>query len=205
VPPSALIPPAFYLRPVVEVARDLLGRELRLGPVVLRITEVEAYDGPGDSASHCRSGRTPRNAPMWEAGGCAYVYLCYGLHHMLNIVTGPAGHGAAVLVRSCEPVRGLDLVRRRRGGLEGPALLAGPGRVAQALGVDLSFSGQPLFRAGGLELRGAAAVGERLCGPRVGVDYATEADRSLPWRFALSGTPWVSRPRGLVPEPVPVG
>jgi len=179
------------------VAQDLLGRHLRHGPVALRVTEVEAYGGPEDSASHCRSGRTPRNAPMWEAGGHAYVYFCYGMHHMLNVVTGPAGQAAAVLIRACEPVRGLDLVRRRRGGQEGPVLLTGPGKVAQALALDLGYSGHPLFRRGGLELLEGDPGGMVLRGPRVGIGFAQPADRDLDWRFALADTPWVSQRRTL--------
>ncbi|MDE3034295.1 MAG: DNA-3-methyladenine glycosylase, partial [Acidobacteriota bacterium] len=87
----------FFIRPCAEVARDLLGMHLVRGAVVLRITEVEAYLGPEDSASHARAGRTLRTAPMWEAGGLAYVYLCYGLHWMLNIVAEEEGRAAAIL------------------------------------------------------------------------------------------------------------
>jgi DNA-3-methyladenine glycosylase len=194
-----LIAPGFFLRPVQEVAPDLLGRHLCRDGVALRITEVEAYAGPEDSASHCRYGRTRRNAPMWEAGGLAYLYFCYGMHHMLNIVTGPADRGEAVLVRSCEVVRGLEQVRLRRGGLDGPVLLTGPGKVAQALDLDLGFSGHPLFRRGGLELRLGDPGGAILCGPRVGIDFAHPEHRDRPWRFAQAGTPWVSRRRELGP------
>ena len=195
--PGTLIPPEFYLRPVEQVARDLLGRHLRHGDVVLRISEVEAYGGQADSASHCRSGRTARNAPMWEQGGRAYVYFCYGMHHMLNIVTGPAGDGCAILVRSCEPVSGLDLVRRRRGGQDGPVLLTGPGKVAQALALDRSYSGHLLYQAGGLELRSGHPPAAILSGPRVGVEFAAEADRLRPWRFAQADSAWVSHRRQL--------
>jgi DNA-3-methyladenine glycosylase len=184
---------------VVEVARDLLGRHLRLGPVTLRITEVEAYGGTLDSASHARSGRTARNAPMWEAGGRAYVYFCYGMHHMLNVVTGPAGVAEAVLVRSCELVAGLETVLARRGTKAGPVLLTGPGKVAQALGVDLAFTGALFFEPGGLELLEGTPAGGILAGPRVGVDFAAQEDRDRPWRFAAAGTPWVSRRAGLLP------
>ena len=177
---------------MAEVARDLLGARLRHGGVTLRITEVEAYGGQADSASHCRAGRTPRNAPMWQAGGRAYVYFCYGIHHMLNVVTGPEGDGSAVLIRSCEPLEGLGEITRRRGGLAGPALLTGPGKVAQALGVDLSFTGHLLYEPGGLELLAGEPVPDCLRGPRVGVDYATEADRLRPWRFAVRDSRWVS-------------
>jgi DNA-3-methyladenine glycosylase len=198
--PGRLIPLSFYLRPVDQVAPDLLGRHLRHGGVTLRITEVEAYGGQADSASHCRSGRTPRNAPMWEQGGQAYVYFCYGMHHMLNIVTGPAGEGEAILIRSCEPVLGLDQIRLRRGGLDGPGLLTGPGKVAQALAVDLSFTRHPLYLRGGLELLEGTSPEGILRGPRVGVDFALESDRALPWRFAVAGTPWVSQRKKLLPK-----
>jgi DNA-3-methyladenine glycosylase len=203
--PGSLIPLEFYLRPVVEVARDLLGSHLRHGEVVLRISEVEAYGGQADTASHCRSGHTPRNAPMWEQGGRAYVYFCYGMHHMLNIVTGPPGDGCAILVRSCEPVAGLDLVRRRRGGQDGPVLLTGPGKVAQALAVGLGFTNHLLYQEGGLELREGTTPAGILCGPRVGVEFASEPDRARPWRFALAGSLWVSRPKGLSPDSVTAG
>ena len=195
--PGGLIPPGFYLRPVAEVARELLGARLRHGEVTLRITEVEAYGGPEDSASHCRSGRTPRNAPMWRAGGRAYVYFCYGMHHMLNVVTGPEGRGEAVLIRSCEPLEGLDLVRQRRGGLQGPVLLTGPGKVAQALAVDRSFSGHLLFAPGGLELLAGEPVSGILQGPRVGVDFAGDEDRARLWRFAVAGSPWLSHKKTM--------
>lgn len=194
-----LLPQAFYLRPAAEVAPDLLGMLLVRDGLVLRITEVEAYGGPEDSASHCRAGRTARNAAMWEAGGCAYVFRCYGLHHMLNIVTGGVGEGAAVLVRACEPLEGLEVLEARRWGARGTALLAGPGRVAQALGVDLSDNRHPLFQAGGLELRRGEAPDLFLRGPRVGIDYAAPRDRRGLLRFAAGDTPWISRPEGLRP------
>jgi DNA-3-methyladenine glycosylase len=181
------------------VARDLLGRHLRHGEVTLAITEVEAYGGPEDSASHCRFGRTERNGPMWEPGGIAYVYFCYGMHHMLNLVTGAPERGEAVLIRSCEPVAGLELVRARRGGLSGPVLLTGPGKVAQALAVDRSFDRHCLFTAGGLELLHGTPAAAILVGPRVGVDFAAEADRLAPRRFALAGSPWVSQRKALAP------
>ena len=212
------MPLAFYLRPVVEVAQDLIGRHLRLGGVTLRITEVEAYGGPEDSASHARSGRTPRNAPMWEEGGRAYVYFCYGMHHMLNLVTGPEGVAEAVLIRACEPVEGLAEILARRGAGAppggggallssgpsprpgpGPVLLTGPGKVAQALGVDLTLTGHLLYQPGGLELLAGGPATAILRGPRVGVDFAKEADRARPWRFALAGSPWVSQRRNLAP------
>ena len=194
----------FFLRPCAEVARDLLGRHLARGPVVLRITEVEAYLGSADSASHARHGRTGRNAPMWEAGGLAYMYLCYGLHWMLNVVVEGEGRAAAILVRACEPVAGLKAIQRRRGmDKDAPPLLAGPGKVAQALGLDGAFTGHALFEEGGLELRAGDPPAHILAGPRVGIDFASEADRAARLRFACADTRWLSAAKALSPEGPP--
>jgi DNA-3-methyladenine glycosylase len=193
-----LIPRSFYQRSVVDVAKDLLGMHLRRDEVLLRITEVEAYDGPEDTASHCRFGRTPRNAPMWQAGGIVYIYFCYGVHHMLNIVTGPEDQGSAVLIRSCEPLEGLELIQRRRDGKsKGPDLLSGPGKVAQALDLDMSFNSHPLYESGGLELREGTPPESTLRGPRVGVPYAHPDHQSAPLRFAAGDSHWVSHRKTL--------
>lgn len=199
---SPPLPPAFYDRDALAVAVDLVGCLLAShGPgedaVVLRVTEVEAYR-EGDTANHCRAGRTRRNAPMWGPPGHAYVYTCYGLHQLLNAVTGPEHVGAAVLIRAAEPVTGHDLVVHRRGGAQGPALLAGPGRVGAALGLDPSWSGHPLYLPGGLSLHPGDAPALR-AGPRVGVESASPQHRAAPWRIAAAHTRWVSRPGGLLP------
>lgn len=191
------LPLRFYDRDVVEVARDLLGTHVCRGSVVLRITEVEAYRWPGDTACHARAGRTARNADLWGPCGRAYVYLCYGLHHMLNVVTGGGADAAAVLVRAAEPIAGLPTIRRRRAGRSGPALLTGPGKVGAALGLDLRWSGHRLDRAGGLCIEPGEPPARVLVGPRVGIDYADPAHRRLPWRFAIADTPWVSQRRTL--------
>ena len=197
-PGGLILPRSFYQRPVAEVAADLLGQHLHHGEVILRISEVEAYGGPEDSASHCRFGRTARNAPMWEAGGVVYMFLCYGVHHLLNIVTGPQEDASAVLIRACEPLAGLALIRERRGGrLQGPALLTGPGKVTQALGIDLTFNCHPLFTPGGLELRAGSAPAAILRGPRVGVPYAQPEHREAPLRFALADSEWVTHRQEL--------
>ncbi|MEZ4451139.1 MAG: DNA-3-methyladenine glycosylase [Nannocystaceae bacterium] len=199
--PGPLLEPAFFERDALVVARALLGAYLRRGPVILRITEVEAYRWPDDSANHCRMGPTPRNAPMWGPPGRAYVYVCYGLHAMLNLVTGAVGEGAAVLIRACEPVAGLRVIQERRGGRAGPILLTGPGKVGQALALNPSWSHHPVVRRGGLTcLEGPVVADDQiLVGPRVGIDYASPADRAAPWRLAIAGTPWVSVRRGLHP------
>lgn len=199
-----LLSQMFFARDVDTVAMDLLGKHLvrdRGEPteLVLRITEVEAYGGPEDTASHCRMGRTARNAPMWGPPGHAYVYLCYGLHQMLNIVTNEEGRAEAVLVRSCEPISGLAVLSARRGQRGGASLLAGPGKVGAALALDRSFSGAPLFVPGPLEVHTGEPVhaGRILRGPRIGIDYATPHDRRAPRRFVVAGSPWVSHSRGL--------
>jgi DNA-3-methyladenine glycosylase len=191
------LPQSFFDRPVAELARALLGCRIARGSVVLRITEVEAYAGPEDSASHARFGSTDRNAPMWGPPGRAYVYLCYGIHNMLNITAERRGRAAAVLIRACEPVAGLDEIARRRGGRTGPALLTGPGKVGAALELDTGWSGHPLYRSGGLTVHAGEPVVGVLAGPRVGIDFATPADRARPWRFAVAESPWVSQRRGL--------
>jgi len=195
---SMLLPQSFYRRDALAVAHELIGTLLVRDDVVLRVTEVEAYR-PGDSASHCRAGRTARNLSMWGPPGRAYIYLCYGLHHMLNLVTDEDGVGAAVLVRSAELVSGEATVSARRSWDKplAPALLAGPGRVGQALGLGPGFNHHPLYERGGLELRAATEVRPIAVGPRIGIDYATPEHRAAPWRVADATSPWVTVRRGL--------
>ncbi|MEM6960326.1 MAG: DNA-3-methyladenine glycosylase [Myxococcota bacterium] len=194
------VPKSFFQRDTCAVAQMLLGKELVREQIRLRITEVEAYL-PDDSACHARSGPTKRNAAMFGPPGRAYVYLCYGLHHLLNIATEPEGVGAAVLIRSCEPLTGHETIYARRegkaGAPKGPALLTGPGKVGQALGVDVSWSGHPLYQAGGLEIREGPPPEQRCIGPRVGIGYADPEDRDAPLRFAIANTPWVSQRKTL--------
>ena len=179
---------AFFRRDTVTVARELLGAELLAGSLRLRIVETEAYR-PGDSGSHAWRGRTSRNAPMWGPPGHLYVYLCYGVHWMLNLVTEEDGVAAAVLVRGAEVLHGHELVTERRGGRLD---LLGPGKVAAALAVDGDWSGRPL--GWGLRVLAGETPEEILAGPRVGIDYALPEHRLLPWRF-LCGT--AARPANL--------
>jgi len=190
------LPRAFYARHVRVVARAVLGRLLVLeapdGPLAGRIVEVEAYGGERDPASHARSGRTARNASMFGPPGRAYVYFTYGMHHCLNLVTGPEGRASAVLVRALEPVAGLAAMRARRGGVPDGRLARGPGCVARALGLDRRHDGLDLV-AGPLWIsdlpprRGGRAVRS---GPRVGIRRGLERA----WRFWLDGHPCVSAP-----------
>ncbi len=194
-----ILPQSFFARQAAEVAHDLIGMELRHGEVALRITEVEAYGDQTDSASHARHGRTARNAPMWGPPGRLYVYLCYGIHQMLNVVTGGEGEAGAVLIRAGQPLRGLTTIRARRGGRTGPDLLTGPGKVGAALAIDRTWNDHPVWVPGGIEIGPPDAVaangrGEAMPNraarivraPRIGISFATPADQAAPLRFYLA-------------------
>ncbi|MCB9832866.1 MAG: DNA-3-methyladenine glycosylase [Planctomycetes bacterium] len=191
------LPESFYARPLLELAADLLGRHLRADGLVLRITEVEAYAGPEDSASHGRFGATARNAAMWGGPGRLYVYLCYGIHRMLNVTAEGEGRCAAILLRSAELVAGEELARRRRGARSGTVDLAGPGKLGQVLALDGHENGTALFEAGGLELWSGRPAERIRRGPRVGIDFARPQDRRRAWRLADADSPALSRPEGL--------
>lgn len=202
------LPAAFYRRDTEAVARELLGRWLvrRLGRsergggerLVLRIVETEAYLGAPDRASHAWAGRrTARNESLYLAGGHAYVYFIYGMHHCLNAVTGEQDLGSAVLIRAGEPVAGAETMAAHRdlGRPPRPGDLAGgPGKLCRALAIDRGLDGAPLWR-GELTLTAGepAEPAEIAAGPRIGVAYAGEAAR-WPLRFALGGNRHVSRP-----------
>lgn len=187
------LPPSFYRRDALEVAEALVGAEVDAYGVRLRITEVEAYRFPGDTANHARMGRTPRNAPMWGPPGHAYVYLCYGLHRMLNFVTGPEGHAAAVLVRGGELLAGEATFRARRP----DGRCDGPGKVGAALGLGVEHTGTPLYGGGPITVVGRRVAPALVRGPRVGIDYADEADRLAPWRIADATSRQVRHRRSL--------
>ena len=183
-----------YLRnDVVQVARDLLGKvlctQLEGRPTAAIITETEAYAGVIDRASHAYGGRrTPRTEPMFGRGGIAYVYLCYGIHHLFNVVTGDEGTPHAILVRAGSPLDGVEtMLSRRKKDRVDKNLMAGPGTIAQALGIRTSMTGTKL---GGdvlwIEDRGIVVNDKDIeAGPRIGVDYAGE-DAKKPWRFVAT-------------------
>jgi len=188
------LPSSFYLRDdVVSVSRGLLGKALctridgRLTKAV--ITETEAYAGINDRASHAYEGRrTRRTEPMFGPGGTAYVYLCYGIHHLFNVVTNVADMPHAVLVRGASPLEGVDTIAERRDiGGGSRALLAGPGSLAQGLGITTELTGTTLIDGPiwiedhGISIDEASVM----VGPRVGVDYAGE-DAALPYRFRIT-------------------
>lgn len=189
------LPQRFYRGDVVEVARKLIGVEIRRGEVRVRITEVEAYR-QDESACHAYRGETDRNRVMFGPPGRAYVYLCYGLHNMLNVVTTDSV-AAAVLIRAGEPVAGLDTICERRGGRSGPALLDGPGKIGQALDLRTSHTGTRVYAPGELELHAGDPPSGIVRGTRVGIDYALPEHRRLLWRFAEKGSRWVSRRKSL--------
>ncbi len=180
---SEVLTPDFYLRDTARVARELLGKGLvrKLGgkEVVAEIVEVEAYLGLNDGASHSRMGPTKRNASMFLPGGACYVYLCYGMHHCVNVVTREAGRGEAVLIRAVAPIQG-EL-----------APTNGPGKLAKALAIDRRQDGQRFDRPELSLVDLGKVVGKSLIGvsPRIGITRATD----LPLRFFLKDSDWLSR------------
>jgi DNA-3-methyladenine glycosylase len=176
-------------RPVEQVAPDLLGALLRHGEVAVRLTEVEAYDGANDPASHAFRGRTPRNEIMFGPPGHLYVYFSYGMHWAANIICGPAGVASGVLLRAGEVVDGLEMARSRRGRASDRDLARGPGRLTEALGINFEHKGANLLDGGPVRLEPRATAPESIrSGPRVGV--SAEPDR--PWRFWVAGSRFVS-------------
>ena len=177
---------SFYDRPVTTVARDILGclliHKTAEGLHMGRIVEVEAYLGPGDLAAHTSRGRTPRTRAMFGPPGHAYVYLVYGMHHCMNVVTGPEGSGTAVLLRALAPVQGLEVVSN------------GPGRLCKAMGITMDHYGIDLCSDTLWLARDESAAPEAIStSPRIGVDYAGEEWASKPLRFYVEGHPAVSR------------
>ncbi len=191
-PPGApALPASFYARPTLEVARDLIGCTLTHGATSGVIVETEGYH-MDEPACHAFVGVTPRTATLFGPPGVAYVYRSYGVHALLNAVTEREDVGAAVLIRALEPVDGLDLMRERRGGAALEQLCSGPGKLTQALDVELGLNGTSL-------VDGPVTVGPRppawrdpvvLTSRRVGITKAAE----LPWRFLAAGNRHVSKP-----------
>lgn len=196
---------SFYQRPdVLKIAKELLGKVLvtKLGPggyrdeTSGRIVEVEAYNGVVDKASHASGGRrTNRNEVMYGEGGISYVYLCYGIHHLFNVVTNRQETPHAILIRALEPIKGIDVMLERTGKKElDTSLTKGPGNVSKALGISfkqhsgLSLLSKEIFIA---EDDFKLNKKDIIASPRIGVDYAGE-DAKLPYRFFIRGNPFVS-------------
>lgn len=193
----------FYLsEDVVKLSQALLGKfivthsngERTSGMIV----ETEAYCGAEDRASHAfNNRRTKRTETLFQHGGIAYIYLCYGLHHLFNVVTAPKGSPHAVLVRAIEPVDGIDIMLKRRGMAKLlPRLTAGPGALTQALGITTALDGSLLTsKYLWLEDRGIQfSEKDIIASPRIGIDYAKE-HRDLPWRFRVQSSQWTSKAR----------
>lgn len=188
---------AFLGGDVLDVAPRLLGAHLVHADVTVRITEVEAYAGPADPASHAFRGPTPRTTTMFGPSGRLYVYLSHGIHRCCNVVCGPDGEASAVLLRAGEVVAGQATAHDRRGPVPTPRLARGPGNLCRALGIDLSHdgcdlaAGPVLLVAAGAERATGPESGSEIVvarGPRVGVSSATKR----PWRFWIEGDPTVS-------------
>jgi DNA-3-methyladenine glycosylase len=190
------LPRDFYARPVLQVARDCIGKvlvyESERGTVAGRIVEAEAYRGPEDRAAHSYAGRrTARTEVMFGPPGFAYVFFVYGMHFHFNVVTTAEERPHAVLIRAVEPLRGRAIMAERRKLPESSfALTNGPGKLCQAFGIDKRLYGADLTKAP-LYLGEGERRGRILRSPRVGVDYAGDWAKK-PWRFYEAGSPWVS-------------
>jgi len=206
-PPRArriALPRDFYTRAdVLAIGRQLLGQRLVVPApdgtrVAGTIVETEAYRGPRDRASHAYGGRrTRRTETMYRIGGTAYVYFVYGMHYQFNVVTNVEDIPHAILIRALEPVEGLDLMRRRRGGCPDRDLTSGPGKLCRALGIDRALDaadlcGPRVWIEPGERRIPSSAIAR---GPRIGIDYAGDWAR-MPWRFWVRGNRFVSRPSG---------
>ncbi|MBM7411172.1 DNA-3-methyladenine glycosylase [Clavibacter michiganensis] len=201
-----MIDAAFFARDAVEVAPALLGavlsRDSEEGRVAVRLTEVEAYRGVGeDPGSHAFRGKRARNATMFGPPGHLYAYFTYGMHTCANVVCGPEGTSAGVLLRAGEVVEGIELARIRRGAaVRDRDLARGPARLAVALGIPLSDDGAPLDAAPyGLVLPDVT-LALPASGPRVGVSGPGGSGELFPWRFWVPGDPTVSPYRAHVPR-----
>lgn len=190
--PENLLPVSFYARPdVTRVSRDLLGKRLcsLIGGYFTSgiITETEAYCGRGDKACHANNGkRTPRTEVMFGEPGHAYIYLCYGIHHLFNVVTNRKGLADAVLVRAVYPEIGVDLMQKRRGGTSFRNLASGPGKFTQALGITKDLNKTSLFSKPlwiedtSFKISPSSIIHSK----RIGIDYAEE-DALRPWRYSI--------------------
>ena len=201
---AARLPREFYARDTLTVARNLLGKRLvRMDDGVRLagcITEVEAYIGENDRASHASPGPTARNAPMYGPPGYTYVYLIYGVHHCLNIVTEREGFPAAILIRALEPLGGLAILQKRRGlQYPSPHLTCGPGRLCAALNIDRGLNACDLCAPDALLwIEDTATVPENqiVRSPRIGV-RGDQAALEARWRFYIKNSAWVSGPRAF--------
>ena len=194
-----MLPPEFYARPVLDVARDLVGCGFYHQGVGGRIVETEAY-AHDDPCCHGFRGRTQRNAVMFGVPGLLYVYFTYGMHFCCNLVCEEEGRAAAVLLRALEPLAGEDLMRERRGAVAGDGdprtLCSGPAKLTQALAIGREQNGRPAWREP-LVVRSREAVAPGVVGPRiVTTPRIGVGDEPSPWRFVDAESGFLSRPLG---------
>jgi len=189
---------SFYIRRnVTTIARQLLGKILttKINNLITggMIVETEAYSYK-ERGCHAFKGRTQRNEVMFEQGGKAYVYLCYGVHEMFNVVTNKTGKADAILIRALEPVSGIEIMQDRMGVNSSKRITSGPGKLTRALGIDRKLNGEELkkniiwIEDKGIQIKQTAIVRSA----RIGIDYAGE-DALLPWRFTIKGNKWISK------------
>jgi DNA-3-methyladenine glycosylase len=200
---NILLPQSFYLNDdVVQIAMDLLGKELvsTIGGQTTtgKIVETEAYKAPDDLACHARGNtRTTRTETMFSEGGCSYVYICYGIHHLFNVVTGPEGSAHAVLIRAVEPLQGKEVMQeRRKMKKEKKEMVNGPGKFTRAMAITNAHDNILLYdSASPIKIREANhdAI-DIISGPRVGMSHHTKESGHWPWRFRIKGNQWTSKP-----------
>lgn len=185
-----------FKRPTLQVARKLLGWRLTTAingeTTSGMIVEVEAYHQIGDAACHCYSSRTPRNELMFSAPGHCYIYKIYGIHHCFNVVTESEGVGAAVLIRAVEPIEGIETMKKRRRSQKLTGLVNGPGKLCEALGIDMQLQGKKLGKSGVIKITPPTREisGSRVAtGARIGISKA----QNLPWRFYIKDNIYVGR------------
>ncbi len=188
----------FFARDTLTVARELLGkklvREFKGNLLSGMVVETEAYMGSIDSASHAFKGKTPRNLVMFGPAGIAYVYFVYGMHYLLNVVTGAEGNPCAVLFRAIVPLQGQNQMKALRG-KQSKDMINGPAKLCKAMVIDKSFNGWDLTRGEKLWLESYKNIPDDfICaGPRIGINYATKRDKKAPWRFWVKKDFWLSK------------
>jgi DNA-3-methyladenine glycosylase len=191
------LPQSFYQRSnVVQVAKDLIGKILVTSVNEMLtsgvIVETEAYSYK-ERGCHAYKGQTERNKVMFESGGISYVYLCYGMHHLFNVVTNSQGKADAVLIRALEPVDGIEWMMERMNVSSGHRITSGPGKLTKALGIAKSWNGLELISDQvWIEDAKKVASSKMKADARIGIDYAGE-DALLPWRFSIKDNKWVSK------------
>lgn len=199
--PGKIIPKSYFVSDdVIDVSKSLIGKVLctQFDDCLTKgiIVETEAYRAPEDKASHAYGNKhTARTAPMFLEGGRSYVYLCYGIHHLFNIVTGGINRAHAVLIRAVEPLEGIDhMLTRRKLKKICPSLTAGPGILTKALGITTTQTNKPLIRENSIWIEDhdfKIDTDQIISSPRVGVEYAEEC-ATWPWRFRLRDNKWCS-------------